>query len=317
MTNKVGRPQKIHFFGFNAGNGALKLVGKDFERRIISYKSNEYIPDVEGSVLVDGVGFTVGEQALYGLQLGRRTVDDVHAKTQDLDSLYLGALAHYDNLTSVMHNKIVLSSHAYSSMKEELKKQLSKPERIVVLAGKEVRLTTELLMIVPEGYGAVYHLLDKLATLDIGRGTSILTPYSTGKPGKERTSPIAVETFYEIIYEKMRKFNGGIPGNIEAIQFALEKRSFNVQYKGNAINIEEIYQDSLQEWWKALLPMINHAKDMQSNNCKIYCIGGGVALPRLAGKLQEVGFNPVKKSPEMVDARGLYDIALKRGASNA
>ena len=238
MTNKVGRPQKIHFFGFNAGNGSLKLVGKEFDRRIISYKSNEYIPDVEGSVLVDGVGFTVGEQALYGSQLGRRTVDDVYAKTQDLDSLYLGALAHYDNLTSVMHNKVVLSSHAYSSLKEELKKQLSKPERIVILAGKEVRLTTELLMIVPEGYGAVYNLLYKLATLDIGRGTSILTPYSSGKPGKERTSSIAVQTFYEIISEKMRKFNGGIPGNIEAIQFALEKKSFIVQYKGNDINIE-------------------------------------------------------------------------------
>jgi hypothetical protein len=63
-----------------------------------------------------GIGFTVGRSALLGTNFYKRTVDDKFAKVEDLEALYLGALAHYP-CPSVMHNRLVLSSHAYSTLK--------------------------------------------------------------------------------------------------------------------------------------------------------------------------------------------------------
>lgn len=310
MTSKSGRPRKYFYFGLDAGNGSIKLVGDNFEERIPSYKTKKYLGDALGSVQVDGVEFTVGRNALIGNKLFKRIVDDNFAKVEDLEALYLGALAHYQ-CPSEMHNRIVLSSHAYASLKDKIKKMLNKEQRTVVLAGKSVSLTTEVLMVTPEGYGAVYNEPGNLATFDFGNGTTILTPYSGCRPGVAMIEHYGVQDLIRLISEEMAGLNGGYPGNVDDIRSALERGDFNI----NGVSIKKIYNTCLKHWWnEGLLGLGNEASKLVKNGNKVICIGGGVALPNFSKVLETKGFVPVKEKPEMINARGLYALALRKAS---
>lgn len=309
MTSKSGRPRKYHYFGLDAGNGSIKLVGEDFEERIPSYKIKKYLGDALGSVKANDLEFTIGRNALTKNHILKRTVDDDFAKVDDLEALYLGALAHYP-CTNEMHNRIALSSHAYSSLKNEIKAKLNKEQQSVVLAGKQVTLTTEVLLVTPEGYGAVYKESGNLATFDFGNGTTILTPYSGGRPGLPIIERYGVQHLIRLISEEMAALNGGYPGNVDDIRDALERGDFQV----NGINIKKIYSTCLPQWWnEGLSSLGKEATKLAQNNNKIICIGGGVALPTFGTVLTKKGFLPINEKPEMVNAQGLYQLALRQG----
>lgn len=313
MKRNSGRPKKYFYFGLDAGNGSIKIVSDQFEERIPSYKTDNYLIDSRGSVQVEGIGFTVGRSALLGTNFYKRTVDDKFAKVEDLEALYLGALAHYP-CPSVMHNRLVLSSHAYSTLKHQIKAKLEKPERVVVLAGNSVKLTTEVLLIVPEGFGAIYQEKGDIASLDFGNGTTVLTPYSHGKPGEPIIEHYGVQHLIRLISRSMSSINGGYPGDVDDIRRALERGDFKV----DNLSIKDIYKQCLSTWWiEGLTDIIHRAAKLSQDGDRIICIGGGVALPGFSKILSSKGFVPVKDHPEMANARGLYQLALLRGNAHA
>jgi hypothetical protein len=309
MTPKCGRPKMYFYFGLDAGNGSIKIVGEEFEKRIPSYFTKNYVGECWGSVRTDKATYMIGESAISQSRLYDRTVDDKYAKVDKIEQLYLGALAHYE-CKSVMHTRIVVSTHAYASKRDEIKKQLEK-ELLVTLAGKDVQLSTEVIAVVPEGYGAVYSKKNKLATLDFGNGTTTLTPYVNGKPCGEITiEPYGVQQLFKLISTEMASINGGYSGNVDLIRNALEREKFVV----DDVSIQGIYKDCLKDWWNSGLAAIGkQATHMKENGAEIICIGGGVALPNFKKVLIKKGFSPVEDKPEMVNALGLYELAKLGG----
>lgn len=311
---KTGRPKKYFYFGLDAGNASIKIVGDDFEENIPSYKTSHYITDSIGSVQRNNEGFTVGRNAVLGTKLFTRTVDDRYAKVSDLESLYLGALAHRLECPGVMHNRVVVSSHAYSKLKNEIKSQLEKENQPVTLAGQEVLLTTEVLLVVPEGFGAVYQEKSNLATLDFGNGTTVLTPYSKGKPGDPLIEYYGVQKLIHLIADEMKSINGGYPGDVDDIRKALERGDLKV----DNLNIRDIYKKCLAAWWQeGLSNLSKKASKFVSNGEKVIAVGGGVALPGFRKILEGKGFSPIGDRPEMANARGLYKLAVIKGGANA
>lgn len=307
---RTGRPKKYFYFGLDAGNASIKIVGENFSERIPSYKTSHYLTDAIGSVQLNGVGFTVGRNALLGTKLFTRIVDDRYAKVNELESLYLGGLAHCLDCPSVMHNRLVVSSHAYSKLKDEIKSQLEKKEQQVTLAGQEITLTTEVLLVVPEGFGAVYEEKANLATLDFGNGTTVLTPYSKGKPGEPLIEYYGVQKLIYLIADEMKVVNGGYPGDVDDIRRALERGDLKV----DDLNIREIYKKCLAAWWlEGLSTLCLKASRFVANGERVIALGGGVALPGFRKILEAKGFSPITERPEMVNAKGLYQLALKRG----
>lgn len=312
LMTKLGRPKKYLPVGLDAGNGSIKVVTDDFEKRIFSCFAKNYVGDCWGSVKTDKASYMIGESAISQTRLSEKTVDHKFAKIDKIQQLYLGALAHYD-CPPVMHVKLVVSSHAYHTKKDEIKKQLENEnkELSVELAGNHVELTTEVIGVVPEGYGAVYLKKNKLATLDFGNGTTVLTPYESGKPCGEITiKHYGVQKLFKLISTEMASINGGYPGDVDLIRTALEREKFIV----DEVSIQSIYKECLRDWWNSGLAEIGKlATCMKENGTEIICIGGGVALPKFKAVLTQKGFSPVEKEPEMVNALGLYELA-KLGA---
>ncbi len=317
-VTKTGRPKTNFFFGFNPGNGFIKIVGEGFERRIPSYRIDEYVNDIEGCVKVDGREFTIGENATKNQKHVDNLVDDPFGKVNDLDIYYLAALSHMKEIPKTMHNRIVISSHAHATHKQQIKDQLNKPEREVILAGKTVKITTEVLLVVPEGFGAVYKNKENLATLDFGNGTTILTPYSKGKFTKAKIEKYGVHNLFEEIAEDMARIYGGYPGDVKKIRTSIERGDYKVNFskskkdEDTIVSIRDIYEEAVKKWWKKGLSKIcKEAVDLSLEGTKIICIGGGVALPGFKELLIAKGFKPVDKRPEMADVKGLYQLAVE------
>lgn len=310
---KTGRPKSNIYFGLDLGNGNLKIASHDLDECIPSYRTEDNHTDGLGSVLLEGKSYTVGKAALSSLKFVKRTVDDRNAKVDGIEALYLGSLAHHINLPKDCTSRIVVSSHAWQTHKDAIKDNLNQ-QRQVVLAGQKISLTTEVLLVVPEGYGAVYNLIENCATLDFGTGTTILTPYQKGKPGESRTQHYGVQKLIKLISQEMKSVNGGYPGDEELIRRSLERGEMKV----DGVNISTIYKACLKTWWNdGLSDLGKSASELSKEGYKIICIGGGVALPGFSKVLTSKKFKPVLDRPEMANARGLYQLALttakKRG----
>lgn len=316
MKKTAGRPKKCFYFGLDAGNGSIKIVGEKFEERIPSYKTEAYLAESLGSVQLNGLVYTVGRNAILSQKICKRTVDDKFAKVEDLQALYLGALAHFD-CPSVMHNRIVVSSHAYATLKDKIIQSLKTEDMEVVLSGKQVRVTTDVLLIVPEGFGAIFtKKQDKFATLDFGNGTTVLTPYSKRKPGTALIEYYGVQRLIELISKEMMSINGGYPGDVDDIRRSLERGDLKLD--GGEIDISDIYKKCLKDWWNdGLKKIMKEAIKMAEDGEDVVCIGGGVALPNFSKILSAKGFKPIDKHPEMANARGLYQLAMEKDKVNA
>ncbi|HEY9298089.1 MAG TPA: hypothetical protein VIQ31_17370 [Phormidium sp.] len=319
MKAKTGRPKKNFYIGLDAGNGWIKMVFDDSELRIPSYKSSRYISESIGSVKDGETQFTVGKAAVYDLLHDRssdRTVDAPSAKLDHLEELYLGALAHYENLPNEMMNRIVVSTHAWANQthKQTIKDALNKSEKTVTLSGKEVKLTTEVMLIMPEGYGAVHEEKGDFATLDFGNGTTILTPYVNAKPTEPIVENYGVQNLIRLVSRETAAINGGNPISVDFIRTAIERGDLKV---GDTL-FKDIYKKCLAEWWnKGLESVRTKAALLVQDNTRVICIGGGVSLPLFAGLLKQKNFEPKLDRPEMLNARGLQKIAQIRGGVNA
>lgn len=310
---KPGRPKSNFYFGLDVGNGNVKITGDGLDERIPSYRTDDYQIDALGSVLFEGTSYTVGKSALLSQKFIRRTVDDRNAKVDSIETLYLGALAHHTDLPKELISRVVVSSHAYATHKEQIKQNLGL-DRELTLAGKKLKLTTEVLMVVPEGFGAVYNIPENCVTLDFGTGTTILTPYQKGKPGESITKHYGVQKLIKLISQEMKVVNGGYPGDEEMIRRALERGEMKV----DGVAVSPIYKDCLKLWWNEGLSELGKiASELLKDKYRIICIGGGVALPGFANVLTSKKFEPITDRPEMANARGLYQLALitakKRG----
>jgi hypothetical protein len=310
---KTGRPKTNFYFGLDVGNGNIKIAGDGLDERIPSYRTDEGQMDALGSVMLEGKGYTVGKSALLSQKFIKRTVDDRNAKVDGIESLYLGALAHHPQLPKDCLSRVVVSSHAWQSHKDQIKANLGQ-QRDVMLAGQKVNLSTEVMMVVPEGFGAVYNIAENCATLDFGTGTTILTPYQKGKPGESNTKHYGVQKLIRLISQEMKVVNGGYPGDEELIRRSLERGEMKV----DGVNMTDIYKSCLKLWWnEGLSDLGKVAVDLLKDGYKIICIGGGVALPGFSKVLLTKKFEPITDRPEMANARGLYQLALitakKRG----
>lgn len=312
---KSGRPKKYFYFGLDAGNASIKIVGDQFEERIPSYTSKKFFHGSLGSFSRGDLGMTVGRNAVHSSKIFDRVVDDNFAKIDLINSLYLGALAHNTNWPKEMHNRIALSSHAYAHSKDQIKNALTQTNEVITLVDREITITTEVLFIVPEGYGAVYnnrseYINLEFATLDFGSGTTILTHYSKLKPSPPELVHYGVNNLLLLISDEMRGLNGSYPGNIDEIRTAIESKSFKVQ----DFDIKDIYNSCLADWWnKGLSSIGKKAKRFINNGERVIALGGGAALPGFQKLLKERGFTIISKRPEMANAIGLYQMALDKG----
>jgi hypothetical protein len=319
MKAKTGRPKKNFYIGLDAGNGWIKMVLDDAELRIPSYTSSRYIPECVGSVKDGKAEFTVGKNALYDLMHDRNikaTGADPLAKIDSLEALYLGALSHYENLSNEMVCRIVVSTHAWADQKykQTIKDALNKAEKEVILSGKEVKLTTEVMFIMPEGFGAVHEEKGDFATFDFGNGTTILTPYVNAKPGVPIVEPCGVLNLISLVSREASSINGGKPIPEADVRAAIERGDLKIE----DLSFKDIYKKCLTEWWNEGLNNVrSKASKLAQDNNRIICIGGGVLLPLFAGLLKHKKFEPELDRPEMLNARGLHKIAQMRGGVHA
>ena len=302
-----GRPKMIYYFGLDIGNGNIKVAGDNVYERVPSYRAkNVFASDGLGSVELENEKFVVGEGALISRQMLLRTVDRNTGKTDEIEKLYFGALAHIGELPKVLVSRVVVSSHAWKTNKQQIKDNLNQ-ERKVVLSGKPITVKTEVLLVVPEGYGAVYSKKEPVATFDFGKGTTTFTPYLKGKPLDAVVKHFGTQRLDSLISENMKVINGGYPGNEELIMKALERGELRV----DGLNIKNIYQQALAQWWQqGLNELAKLASRYLADGYRIICIGGGVALPGFSNILTKKGFEPVLERPEMANAKGLYELAL-------
>jgi hypothetical protein len=308
----MARPKLNFQIGLDLGNGNIKIATDNFVERIPSYLDNCAASDAVGCVQIPGEkSFCVGYGASQS-KTGLPVSSDKSIKTDSIQKLYLGAIAHLPVIPKTMHAQIVVSSHAWESHKAIIKSNLEN-ELEVILSGTPVRLTTEVLMVVPEGFGAVaFANKAKIATLDFGTGTTLLTPYLNGKPQETKTSNEGVQKLIHMIGDKMKPINNGYPGDVNEVRRCLEAGKL---VTADGCNFKSIYSEMLAYWWNTYLKdLSNQAKQLSESGYEIVCIGGGVALPSFSNVLIKKGFNPIVDRPEMASVKGLYQLALKKGA---
>jgi hypothetical protein len=185
------------------------------------------------------------------------------------------------------------------------------------LSGVDVELTTDVLMVVPEGYGAVaFTPENKIATLDFGTGTTLLTPYTGRKPQETLTSIEGVQKLINMVADSIKPHNNGYVGDINDIRRCLEQGKFKTN---DGCDFKKTYQACLLQWWNTYLKdLSNEAQKLANDGYKILCIGGGVALPGFSSVLVKKGFEVITERPEMVSVKGLYTLADKKaGVVNA
>lgn len=303
----MARPRMNYFFGLDLGNGNLKIVTENFEQRIPSLMVDAVPSEALGHVSLNGENFIVGYGALKSSN-AIATVDDRSIKIDKIERLYYGALTFVPNLPTNIKSYIVVSSHAWQSHKEAIKQHLE-GSRTVALSGREIEINTEVLLVVPEGFGAVVDSLSqKVATLDFGSGTTLITPYQNKKPLVSVQAKLGgVNHLYEMISESMVSKNYGYRGDKREINRCLESGDFKI----NEVDISEIYDKQLQSWWNERLKDVrDEAYKLQKEGYEIICIGGGVALPKFSKILKAKKFTVVTDRPELTSARGLYKLAL-------
>jgi Actin like proteins N terminal domain len=312
------RPKLNFPIALDLGNGNIKVATDNFSERIPSYIDNCEPTDAIGSVMIKGekpATFCVGYGASKS-KTGIPTSSDKSLKTEGINKLYLGTLAHLPNLSKIMHCQVIVSSHAWESHKDLIKANLNQ-DLEVKLADVEVSLTTEVLAVVPEGFGAIAFLPDKkITTLDFGTGTTLLTAYSNHKPQETRTSIEGVGKLIQMICESMKPHNNGYVGDTNEVRRCLEQGTFKTI---DNCDFRQLYQKCLSQWWNNYLrDLSTEAQKLSNEGYKILCIGGGVALPGFAKVLSSKGFDVVTERPEMASVAGLYRLALKKvGATNA
>jgi Actin like proteins N terminal domain len=314
----MARPRLNFQIGLDLGNGNIKVATDDYSDRIPSYIDNCKGSDAVGSVLIKGdkdISFCVGYGASKS-KTGIPTSSDKSIKIDGINKLYLGTLAHLPTISKVMHCQIIVSSHAWESHKDIIKANLSQ-ELDVKLAGTDVKLTTEVLAVVPEGFGAIAFMPDKkIATLDFGTGTVLLTPYSNRKPQETRTSIEGVQKLINMICDNMKAINNGYVGDSNEVRRCLEQGNFKTV---DGCDFKKVYQSCLGQWWNTYLKDLgSEAASLKEDGYKILCIGGGVALPGFSKVLAGKGFEIISERPEMASVTGLYQLAMKKvGATNA
>ena len=308
----MARPKLNFQIGLELGNGNIKMVSEDFCDRIPSYIDNCQASDALGSVRIKGetdTTFCVGYGASKS-KTGIPTSSDKTIKIDGINKLYLGALAHLPNLSKKMHCQIIVSTHAWESHKEIIKTNLNKTLS-VKLADTDVELSTDVLAIVPEGFGAIaFNPEPKIATLDFGTGTTLLTPYTNRKPQETRTSIEGVQKLINMIADSMKPSNNGYVGDANEIRRCLEQGTFKT---ADGCDFKPIYQKCLSHWWNNYLKDLGtKAQKLSKDGFIITCIGGGVALPGFSKVLTAKGFTVTLDRPEMVSAKGLYQLAVKK-----
>gem|GEM_PF-6547096 len=116
----------IYYFGLDIGNGNIKVAGDNVYERVPSYRAkNVFASDGLGSVELENEKFVVGEGALISRQMLLRTVDRNTGKTDEIEKLYFGALAHIGELPKVLVSRVVVSSHAWKTNKQQIKDNLN------------------------------------------------------------------------------------------------------------------------------------------------------------------------------------------------
>jgi hypothetical protein len=311
------RPKQNFKIALDLANSCIKVAAEDYEDRLESYIDIHCRPsDSLGNVVIKDSAanntevFCVGYGAAKS-PTGRATITDKSTKIKDIHKLYLGALAHLPQLPSVMKNYIVVSSHAWQSHKDEIKAKLELC-RQVCLAGKDVDLTTEVLLVVPEGFGAIVDYNDeKIVTLDFGAGTTLLTPYIRKRPQESIVSHVGVNELYLMIQSAMKAKNYGYTGNVRKIREQIELGSLQVE----GCNIKEVYQQCLVQWWNENLKEYSYeAVRLTKSGYRVICIGGGVALPGFSKVLTSKSLEVVSKRPEMASVRGMFKLAMQQAA---
>lgn len=310
----MARPRLNFQIGLDLGNGNIKIASDKFTERIPSYMDVCEPSDAVGCVCLDGQSFCIGYGASQS-KTGLPVSSDKKIKIDGIQKLYLGALSHLPNLSKVMHCQIVVSSHAWESHKALIKSNLEGDVQ-VKLSGVDVELSTEVLLVVPEGFGAIaFANKSKIATLDFGTGTTLLTPYMNGKPQETKTSNEGVQKLIHMISEKMKPINNGYPGDSNEIRRCLEMGKL---ITSDGCNFKSVYDSMLPYWWNTYLKDLgNQAKQLSDSGYEIVCIGGGVALPGFSKVLEKKGFSPVTDRPEMASVKGLYQLALKKSGVTA
>ncbi|MBW4607407.1 MAG: hypothetical protein KME22_09310 [Hassallia sp. WJT32-NPBG1] len=313
----MARPKLNFQIGLDLGNGNIKIATGDTAERIPSYIDNCHTSDAVGSVLIKGDkldSFCVGYGASTS-KTGIPTSSDRSLKIDGVNKLYLGALAHLPNLPRKMHSQIIVSSHAWESHKDVIKNNLSK-DLTVKLADTEVELTTEVLAVVPEGFGAIaFNPSSKIATFDFGTGTTLLTPYINRKPQETRTSIEGVQKLIDMICESVKPINNGYVGNPNEVRRCIEQGTFKL---ADGCDFKSTYTKCLAQWWQSYLKdLATEAQKLSNDGYEIICIGGGVALPTFGKVLASKKFTVITDRPEMVSVKGLYQLAAKKvGAEN-
>jgi Actin like proteins N terminal domain len=301
----MARPQTNFYLGLDLGNGSIKIASDNFSCRIPSFTSKHTPANTLGCVIDGKDCYLVGKGALSA-SFRQRTVDDRLSKINGIQKLYFGALAHLPSIPKAMTNRVVVSSHAYKSHKDIIKANLEGIKEIT-LCGVDTTVTTEVLLVVPEGYGAVWNDKRDIALLDFGTGTTLLTTYKNGKPVDFIPSSQGVQSLFTAISKEMIAINGGYPGDEDEIRRSLERGEKIV----DGINISKVYKDCLIAWWNDnIKDLSQEATKLSKEGYQVVCIGGGVALPDFANILTKKGFSPIVERPEMVNALGLYDLAV-------
>ena len=122
------------------------------------------------------------------------------------------------------------------------------------------------------------------------------------EPSKE-----GVQQLFNMIASEMPSINNGYPGDVDEIRRSLELGELKI----DGCNIKPIYGNCLSQWWNENIKDLGkEAEKLRKEGYEVICVGGGVALPMFANILSKKGFNPVSEKPEMVNALGLYDLAI-------
>lgn len=313
----MNRPRLNFKMAIDAANSAIKVACEGYEDKIASYIDYRCNPsDTLGNVVIKGDKddvFCVG----YGASkspTGKATVSDKSTKINEIEKLYLGALSYCHSKlapqSTTIKNHIVISSHAWQSHKEVIKSKLERSID-VVLAGKPIELTTEVLAVVPEGFGVVVtHGTEKFVTLDFGSGTTILTPYINKKPQESQVTDLGVNQLYVMIQSAMKSQNYGYTGDLRKIREQIENGKFII----DGCNIKDVYNQCLKQWWNdGLKEYAYEAQRLASTGYTVLCIGGGVALPGFSKVLESKKLASYQGSPEMASVKGMYQLCETLG----
>jgi predicted GIY-YIG superfamily endonuclease len=311
-----GKPHKYHYFGLDIGSNSTKLIGENFKLNTNTYISSKHPLKALGCVQINGMHFSTGTLGLDWSIYSRRSRNGFYlSNPEHLIELYLGALAHYP-CPKQMHTRIVLSSFYYSYIKKWLReeiKRFNEKNPVVILAGKPVILTTEILLCTPQGYGVAYKTKN-IATFDFGYDKTMLTVYIEGKPQEPIVEHFGVKELLELIKKEAQDYYKKIFWSEDIIEEALIRKEF--QIKDTTVNFEKIYRKCLSNWWSThITELEKKANELVEKGFKVICTGGGSLLPMLDIVLTKNGFELTANS-DIADAEGLYNLAVWKGNKN-